>query len=244
MVCNGVDFDSGMLFKLGMIGHEIKKIGIFSELTDDEVDKLLPYLREQPINKATELFRQDDPGDAMYLILKGGVRIYRYSSAGREITLAVLRTGQFFGEMSLLDGMPRSAHAMTIENTDFIILKRNDFLSVLKSYPGIAIKILKDMSVRVREADAMIEDLALLNVYERLIKYMNKLIKTEGRKEEYYTVVTGNMKRQDIANSIGSTRETVSRILSAWQRKGYIKLLPSKTLIYRDMYPGRLKKQD
>ena len=225
-----------------MIQHEIKKIGIFSELTEDEFARLMPYIREQHIPKATELFHQDDPGDAMYLITKGGVRIYRYSSAGREITLALLRTGQFFGEMSLLDGMPRSANAMTIENTDFIILKRNDFLNVLKSSPGIAIKILKDMSVRVRDADAMIEDLALLNVYERLIKYINGLIKTEGKKEGYYTVITGNIKRQDIANAIGSTRETVSRIFSAWQRKGYIKILPSRMLVYRDMSMNMGKK--
>ncbi len=225
-----------------MVKHEIKKIGIFSELSDDEVKKLSLYIKEQHVDKNTELFHQDDPGDAMYLILKGGVRIYLYSPAGRELTLAVLRTGQFFGEMSLLDGMPRSANAMTIEDTDFIVLKRNDFLNVLQSYPVIATKILKDMSIRVREADAMIEDFALLNVYDRLTKYIDKLMKAEGKKEGYCTVISGNIKRQDIANAIGTTRETVSRILSAWQRKGYIKLLPSKMIMYRDILLNRLKK--
>lgn len=218
-----------------MINREIKKIGIFSELTDDEIEKLSQYVKEQRIDKGTDLFHQDDPGDAMYFILRGGVRIYLYSPSGRELTLAVLKSGQFFGEMSLLDGMPRSANAVTIEDTDFFILKRNDFISVLHGYPVIAIKILKDMSTRVRGADAMIEDFALLNVYDRLIKYIDKLVKTDGRKENYYTVIAHNIKRQDIANAIGTTRETVSRILSSWQRKGYIKLLPTKMIVYRDM---------
>ncbi|MCL4557852.1 MAG: Crp/Fnr family transcriptional regulator [Deltaproteobacteria bacterium] len=219
----------------------MRKIGIFSELTGDEIGKLSEYVREQRIDKGVELFHQEEPGDAMYFILKGGVRIYLYSLSGRELTLAVLKSGQFFGEMSLLDGMPRSANAVTMENTDFIVLKRNDFLNVLHAYPIIAIKILKDMSIRVREADAMIEDFALLNVYDRLIKYMDKLIKTDGRKEEYYTVITHNIKRQDIASAIGTTRETVSRVLSSWQRKGYIRLLPKKMIVYRDMTLRRVQ---
>lgn len=226
-----------------MIKYEIKKIGIFSELTEGEMEKLSQYVREQQINKGVELFHQDDPGDAMYFILRGGVRIYLYSPSGRELTLAVLKSGQFFGEMSLLDGMPRSANAVTIEDTDFIVLKRNDFLSVLHAYPVIAIKILKDMSIRVREADAMIEDFALLNVYDRLMKYIDKLMKTDGRKEDYYTVISHNIKRQDIASAIGTTRETVSRILSSWQRKGYIKLLPTKMVVYRDMMIRKVKPQ-
>ncbi len=224
-----------------MIAFEIKKIGIFSELTEDEIGKISAYVREQHVDKGVELFHQDEPGDAMYFILKGGVRIYLYSLAGRELTLAVLKSGQFFGEMSLLDGMPRSANAMTIEETDFIVLKRNDFLNVLHASPLIAIKILKDMSVRVREADAMIEDFALLNVYDRLIKYMEKLIKTDGRKEDYYTVIPHNIRRQDVASAIGTTRETVSRALSSWQRKGYIRLLPKKVIVYRDSMLRRLK---
>ncbi len=218
-----------------MIQRAIRQIGIFAELSGAEFERLSPYVHEQRLPGATELFHQDDPGDAMYVILKGGVRIYRYSNAGREITLAVLREGQFFGEMSLLDGLPRSANAMTIEDTEFMVLKRNDFLNVLKSSPDIAVKILKDMSVRVRQADAMIEDLALLNVYERLIKYMNTRIRTGGKREGYCTIITGEIKRQDVANAIGSTRETVSRIFSSWQKKGYIKIYPSKILVYRDM---------
>lgn len=242
------DFPAGLTarrvycLKEDMVKHEIKKIGIFSELSDDEVRQLSSSIKEQHVEKDTELFHQDDPGDAMYLIVKGGVRIYLYSPAGRELTLAVLRSGQFFGEMSLLDGQSRSANAMTIEDTDFIVLKRNDFLGVLQAYPAIAIKILKDMSIRVREADAMIEDFALLNVYDRLIKHIDRLIKAEGKKEDYYTVISGNIKRQDIANAVGTTRETVSRILSAWQKKGYIKLLPSKMIVYRDMILNRLKR--
>ncbi len=230
-----VDFTRSMMFIWHMIQRAIKQSGIFAELSETEFERLSPYMREQHMPGKTELFHQDDPGDALYLILKGGVRIYRYSSTGREITLAVLREGQFFGEMSLLDGMPRSANAITIENTEFIVLKRNDFLNVLKTTPEIAIKILKDMSVRVREADAMIEDFALLNVYERLMKYINTRIKEEGKREGYCTVISGNIKRQDIANAIGSTRETVSRIFSSWQKKGYIKIYPTKIIIYRDM---------
>ncbi|MCL4478709.1 MAG: Crp/Fnr family transcriptional regulator [Deltaproteobacteria bacterium] len=217
-----------------MSNETIKCIDIFSEFTENELSKLSQHLTQRHVNKNATLFYQNDPGDALYFISKGEVRIYLIGLSGREITLAVFKDGQFFGEMSLLDGMPRSASAITTEDTDFLVLKRDNFIEVVKENPEIGIKLLEEMSRRLREADGLIENLALRDVYERLEKHIVKLIKSYGKREGHSMVLSENIKRQDIANAIGTTRETVSRILSAWQRKGYIQVMSSKMIIYRD----------
>ena len=201
----------------------LKSISIFSHLSGTEANAVLALMRDQKVAKEEVVFHQHDEKGGLYLIVKGEVKISRLSRDGREVTLALLREGNFFGDMSLLDGQPRSATATAMVGSRFLVLDRESFLGNVLSMTGIVTKMLEELSKRLRAANQNIENLALGTVFDRLFHFLGHL----GRKfslVEGKAHITRRPTHQELAEVVGSSRETVTRSLASMEKRGLIEI--------------------
>ena len=144
------------------------------------------------------------------------------SEDGREVILSMLGEGDFFGEMSILDGHPRSANVTTMEETELLMVRRADFLHLVQNKPQIAIKLLAVLATRLRKTDRKIEGLALSDVTGRVTQTVLQLANDHGSPTEEGVLIKKRPTHQDLANMSGTTRESVSRILKKLETQGYI----------------------
>ena len=135
----------------------LKYIPLFSELSDDDLREIVKLAVRQVYKKDNMILIEEEIGSTMFIILDGRVKISRISDDGREVILSILSEGDFFGEMSILDGQNRSANVVTLEDSKIMVIRREDFLQMLHDYPQIAINLLKELAQRLRRSDAQIK---------------------------------------------------------------------------------------
>jgi CRP-like cAMP-binding protein len=174
-------------------------------------------MRERSYPKGSVILFEDDPGDALYLVKGGQVKVVLIGEDGREVILSVLGEGTFFGEMALLDDEPRSAHVIAMEDSIVLALRREDFRQRLRTSPEIAIALLRELSRRLRRADDQIGSLVLLDVNGRVAELLVRLASEEGGDK-----ITRKLTHATIAQMIGSSRETVSRTMRELQDKSLV----------------------
>lgn len=174
-------------------------------------------MRERTYPKGSVILFEDDPGDALYLVASGQVKVVLIGEDGREVILSVLGEGSFFGEMALLDDEPRSAHVIAMEDSVVLALRREDFRARLRASPEVAIALLKELSRRLRRADDQIGSLVLLDVGGRVAELLVRLADEEGADR-----ITRKLTHATIAQMIGSSRETVSRTMRDLQDKNLV----------------------
>ena len=213
----------------------LKKIAILGDLNDSDIDRLSSILQEVRYNKDEIILHKEDPGDSLFIIKEGKVKVVLYSDDGREVILSILKEGDFFGEMSLLDGEPRSASVVSMEDSNLYILKREGFLQTLMERPGMALRILVELSRRLRVADEKIGSLALLDVYGRIAGALLQIARSEGKVIGDRLVIDERPTQQDIASMAGASRETVSRVLNDLVKSGLITMEGKKVYINRDL---------
>ena len=143
-------------------------VPIFSNLDEKQISFIATKMRNKKYSKSDIILMEDEVGDTFFIILEGSVKVTRDSEDGREVILAVLSSGNFFGEISLLDGKTRSANAIALEKTSLMILKRNDFLQLLKEIPQISISLLSELAKRIRKTDEQVENLAFSDAEKRI----------------------------------------------------------------------------
>jgi CRP/FNR family cyclic AMP-dependent transcriptional regulator len=195
----------------------LRNIPLFSSLTDSELTAIEKVAVKKTFPKNTILLSEGDSTDALYVICEGKVKVTIDDNEGKELILSILGTGEYFGEMALLDDEPRSASVTTKETTQLLIISKNDFMGFFSSNP-IALNLLKDLIKRLREANKKIESLGLLDVYGRVARILNQFAKSQEGK----MVIEEKLTHQEIANMIGSSREMVSLILKELSNGGYI----------------------
>ncbi len=144
----------------------LRSVPLFASLSDDAATELRNLLTEKEVLSKTQVFHKGDTGDAMYLIERGKVRISITDEDRREITLAELAQGDFFGEMSLIDGRQRSADASVVDNARFAVLSRPDFLTFVRSNPDVALGMLGALSDRLRRTDELLRSRVSRNANE------------------------------------------------------------------------------
>jgi CRP/FNR family transcriptional regulator, cyclic AMP receptor protein len=149
-----------------MTTDTLRNVPLFESLDDDAAEKIRSMLTPEDCSTGQTLFRAGDAGDAMYLIESGKVQISMRSADGEELILAVLGSGDFFGEMALIDGKPRSANATVVETSKLAVLSRKHFLTFLSSSPNVAVEMLTALTRRLRRTDELLRHLATRNVNE------------------------------------------------------------------------------
>ena len=212
----------------------LKQVPLFRSLPLEDSRRLAALLRRQVLKKGEVLFRKGDEGTVLYMIISGKIKIVRQSRGGDEAILALLTDGDFCGEMSLLDDLPRSADAVAVEETQLYGLNRKDFLVYVMNNETAVRAILGALSRRLRKADDFLEDIFFLSVPSRMAKKLIELAEAGGHQEGTPGAIRSGITQKDLAGMVGATRESVNKALRALREKGLISFSGS-TLVIQDM---------
>jgi CRP-like cAMP-binding protein len=213
------------------VAQFLRRVPLFSHLTDTDIDRLAESARERNYPKNSVILFEDDPGDALYVVVTGQVKVVLIGEDGREVILSVLHEGQFFGEMALIDDEPRSAHVIAMQDSNLVVLRREDFQRRLQETPTIALGLLRELSRRMRRADDKIGGLVLLDVNGRVARLLLQMADENDGK-----TITRRVTHHTIAQMIGSSRETVSRTIRELADRGLVEV-SRKAIVIRDR-PG------
>lgn len=195
----------------------LARVEIFSELDRDELARLADVAQVRSMPKDSTVFHAGDPADAVFVISNGKVKIVVTSTDGKEFILTVLGQGQVFGEMAFLEDAPRSASVVTATQVELLVVNRQDFQHLLNTEPSISRKLLGILSRRLRRANSKMESLAYMDVAGRLARYLLDLARDHGQRVGNGWVVVRRPTHSDIAHSIGTSRETVSRLINEFE---------------------------
>ncbi len=206
----------------------LRKVPLFSQLAPPDLERVSEISRERAYPRNSVILFEDDPGDALYVVAQGQVKVVLIGEDGREVILSVMGEGEFFGEMALVDDEPRSAHVIAMEDSTLLVLRREDFQGILKQTPGIALALLRELSRRLRRVDEKVGSLVLLDVNGRVAQLLLELADEAGSER-----ITRRLTHHTIAQMIGSSRETVSRTMRELVDKGYIEV-SRREIVIRD----------
>jgi len=200
--------------------HEqlIRDLPLLARLPEEELHALASRGRVRTHPAGTTIFRQGDPGDSLHVVIEGSVRITVLSPTGEEATLALLGPGESCGELSLVDGRPRSASAIASQETKTLVVARNDFLGWLSERPRAALALLETLSLRMRRTDEALADLAFMNLTHRLAKRLLDLAARHPRGSSL------RITQSELAAMLGVSRESVNKQLNLFAREGWVAL--------------------
>lgn len=214
-----------------MISPELfAKVPLFDALAPSERQMLAQAATLRRFRRGERIVTQGQTGESFFVIVKGRVSVLVLSPEGREVVLSTLGDGDHFGEMALLDDSPRSASVVASERSELAVLSRSVFFEVLKGNFVLTRALLSSFSRRLRSANATIEGLAALDVKSRLARYFRELAKARGRHAGGGWVVLVRPSQREIADTIGSSRETVSRTMSQMASENLI--VPKGKVVY------------
>jgi CRP/FNR family transcriptional regulator, cyclic AMP receptor protein len=194
-------------------------VPLLSQIEREELERLAELTREKQYPKGSVILFEDDPGDSLYIVRQGRVKVVLIGEDGREVILGVLGVGEHFGELSLIDEQPRSAHVIAMEDSMLLVLRRDDFRRRVDAQPRIAWALLVELSRRLRRADDKIGGLVLLDVPGRIARLLLDFAQEAGS-----DTIDKPLTHQTIAQMIGASRETVSRAMRDFQDQGLIRV--------------------
>ena len=192
-------------------------VALFKGLDADEMAKFAELLREKSYPKGSVILFEDDPGDALFIVRAGRVKVVLVAEDGREVILGILGPAEHFGELSLIDDQPRSAHVIAMEESPLLVLRRDDFRRRVEQNPAVAWSLLGELSRRLRRADNTIGSLVLLDVPGRIARLL-----LDAADEGGSDLIEKPLTHQTIAHLIGASRETVSRAMREFQDSGWV----------------------
>ncbi|HMM52512.1 MAG TPA: cyclic nucleotide-binding domain-containing protein [Burkholderiaceae bacterium] len=208
----------------------LRRVPLLSSLNEQQLETLAAGSTRRNFPKGRTIVSEGEPSQSLYILLSGRAKVQRSDSEGKEVILAVLGSGDFFGEMSLIDEAPRSASVITLESCDFMSINKDAFRAMLLQSAEMCMAVMKGMVRRLREADRKIETLALLDVYGRVARVLLDFSEVVNGER----IVKNKLPRQEIAKMIGASREMVSRVMKGLEIDGYIVPMPEGRLMLRE----------
>jgi CRP/FNR family cyclic AMP-dependent transcriptional regulator len=198
-------------------------VALFGGLTDDERAALLARLRPRRYRKGATVFLFGELGRDLYIIESGSVRIYVATADGKELTLAILGPGEFFGELALLDGEPRSSDAIIMEDSQLQLLERDEFVHFMDDHPSVAHRVIEVLSRRLRNNNELVQDAAFFDVAARLARVILRLAESVGQPDGNEGItISKRLTQHDLAGMIGASRESVNKWLAFFARQGLV----------------------
>jgi CRP/FNR family transcriptional regulator, cyclic AMP receptor protein len=194
---------------------------LFRELPPATLDHISAYLRRRSVPKGTVIFRKGDPGVGMIGVLSGAVRISVASADGRDVVLNIIREGEVFGEIALLDGRARTADATTMSDCELMTIERREFIPFLRSQPDVTLKLMEILCSRLRRTSEQVHEMTFLNLSTRIAKTLMRLAekaKDTGRGGKV------TITQREISQIVGRSRESTNKRLRAWEKSGWIRL--------------------
>ena len=197
---------------------------LFGQLSDDERDRLVTYMRLARYPRGTTLFEKGDPGSNMMLVLRGQVKVCTHSEEGKERVFALFGPGEFFGEIALLDGAERTAAAVTIDPVELLVLERRDFIPFLERHPEACMRLLGVLCQRLRRTSQQLEEFMFLEGETRIAKRLVRLAESFGREVEDGIRIERRLSQQQLGDMVGMSRESMNKQLGQWRRDDLVRL--------------------
>jgi CRP/FNR family cyclic AMP-dependent transcriptional regulator len=198
----------------------LRNVPLFAVLPENQLAVLTGVVTRKSFPRGTAIISAGDTTECLYVVISGRLKVMMSDDEGREVILAILGSGEYFGEMSLVDDSPRSATVVALEACELLTLAKRDFKNCLQDNFEMAMTVMRGLVKRLREADKKIGSLALMDVYGRVARLLLEMSETvDGQK-----VVTKKLAKQDIAKMIGASREMVSRVMKDLQTGGVIEV--------------------
>ena len=197
----------------------LRVIPLFSNVSDDDLEQVASHLIERRFPRNTTIVEEGLAGDYMYVIREGRVKVTKLSEDGREKILEFLDAGSFFGEMALLDRAPRIASVKTLKPVKLLALSRTDFLKLLRKSPDLALSVIQELCKRLRTVDDQASALSFQRVKDRTKGLLQRLARDpheEGGR------ITPGLTHQQMADMIGTSRETVTRVVKELKQEGWL----------------------
>ncbi|MBF0609077.1 MAG: Crp/Fnr family transcriptional regulator [Candidatus Magnetobacterium sp. LHC-1] len=209
----------------------LRKIRLFSSLTEDELLKVIDKINIRRFKKGQTVIEQDDANNFMYVVIEGSVKVIQFTEDGKEIVLAARQAGEYFGELSLLDGKTTSATVSATSDCVVAIISKETFTVLLYSSTKIIDNLLQTLCMRLRGTIETIQMLNHHNACQRLRLFFEQLSKTCGQKTDKGIIISNRLTQQEIADSIGLARQTVTELMNDWKRKEEIVILKGKSIL-------------
>ncbi|MBA3779373.1 MAG: Crp/Fnr family transcriptional regulator [Chloroflexi bacterium] len=197
---------------------------LFSHFRDDQLASLAGGLRRRRFRRNEVIFHQGDPGDSLHVVSSGAVKILLPSAEGEEAIIATLRPGDFFGELALLDGAPRSATATALEASETLVLPRDAFRGVLDQEPGLRDALLTGLAAELRRLTGHVEELHFLDLAGRLAMRLARLARDREPEARGEVRLDWPYTQSDLAAMIGGTRQSVNKLLSDLVEDGLVRI--------------------
>ena len=205
----------------------LRTVPLFAGFADEQLRTLSGVVTRRSVPRGAVVIVEGDPTDSLYIVISGRMRVLMSDADGKEVILAILGPGEFFGEMGLIDDNPRSATVVAVEPCELIVINKRDFKKCLEENFEMAMTVMRGLVRRLREADRKIGSLALLDVYGRVAR----LLIDTAEMVNGQRIVTRRLPKQDIAKMIGASREMVSRVMRDLQLGGFIEVRGSQILL-------------
>jgi len=200
----------------------LREHDLLGAIDPSDLDELLARAHSRQYADGTLLFQKGDPGDRLFVVQVGGVKVFVLSDTGREILLNVMAAGEVFGEIALLDGNPRTAAAATVGATRLLEIQRRDVLPLVLERPELALRMIQILCARLRWVSEAYEDSMLLHFPQRLAKKLLVLAKTLGEPVNRRDRIDIQVSQKDLGNMLGVSRQVVNKQLSKWQADGVV----------------------
>lgn len=210
------------------------KVPMFENLECDELVAIVNKIKHKSFEKGELIFREGNTSDVLYFVNIGRIKIYKYTKNGKEQILHILSEGDFFGELNLLKSTIYTFNAKAIDKTNLCILTKQEFKNIMIQHPEISIKLLESVGHRLSEAENLAQNLATNDIDSRLAYLILDLTEKYGMFNEKYLSIKLPLSREEMANYIGVTRETISRKLKKFEDEGLIKLVGTKKMMILD----------
>lgn len=210
----------------------LKRIAFLSNLSDDKLEDLATKAKPVKFPKHTIIISEGDDTRSLYIVLSGKVRIFGSDEKSKEVTLSIQEAGSHFGELALLSDEPRSASVQTLESTSCAMISKPDFLHWLEANPDVAIVLLGVLSEKIRYLTDKVKQMALSNVYERMVKMLQEMAEPEGD----MLVIRNRPTQQELANLVGSSREMINKVMKELTKGGYV-TVRDESLVMKSKLP-------
>jgi len=208
-----------------MANDALRACGLFTQADEATIDALAAALRIRRFRKAETIFHQGDPGDALFIVASGSVKVVLPSDEGAEPAIvAILGAGEFFGELAILDGAPHSATIVAIEPTETLVLHRDEFLRLIDSQVELRRALLASLAVEIRRLTGHVEDLHFLDLPARLASRILRLAATERAAADGEIRIPWPYTQSELAGMIGGSRQSVNRLLADLADEGLVRI--------------------
>jgi CRP/FNR family cyclic AMP-dependent transcriptional regulator len=210
---------------------------LFRDLGPEVQERLSSYARLRTVERGTTIFSKGDAASSLFAVCRGVVQVTTLSTSGKNAVFNLIREGEIFGEIAVLDGKPRTADAVAFTDCTLMVIERRDFLPLLRSHPDMAIKLLEMLCARLRKTTEQVEDLLFLDLRSRLVKTLLHLSQMAPNREIAIS-------QDDLSHIVGMSREMINKQLQVWAKDQWISLGRKRITVLQPEALGRIVAED